>query len=134
MSVEVNPIEIDVIDPSPVEVSIVEDQVVVEEISAIDTIQIGEVGPQGPLGPPGPEGPEGPEGPPGEGGAEVFTFVHNQMVPSAIWTISHNLGGFPAITVVDSSGRQVEGSVEYVDLNTLVVTFEGSFAGQAYMS
>lgn len=90
------------------------------------------------IGPPGPPGPSGPEGSPGEKGdpgAEiVFRFVHQQVLPEAIWTIPHNLDGYPTLNVVDTAGSLVEGDVTYVDSNTITVSFSGAFAGFAYLS
>lgn len=62
------------------------------------------------------------------------SFVHTQSIPASTWTINHNLGARGNITVVDSSGRQVEGDVVYQDDNTIIVRFSGSFSGEAYIS
>ena len=78
-------------------------------------------------GPPGPQGPQGIAG----GG---FNYVHDQMTPAATWTITHNLNGYPNITVVDSSGRQVEGDVTYASANQVVVAFASAFSGKGYLS
>ena len=62
------------------------------------------------------------------------TYTHTQGVPLDVWTINHNLGFFPNVTVVDSTGEQVEGEVDYVDSNSVVVSFSGGFSGMAYLS
>lgn len=62
------------------------------------------------------------------------TYVHNQYSASSTWTIPHGLGYNPNITVVDSAGTIIEGSLNYPDTNTLVATFTASFAGKAYLS
>ena len=59
---------------------------------------------------------------------------HIQEVASATWTIEHGLGFVPNITVVDSAGTVVEGSYDYPDSNTVVLTFNGAFSGRAYLS
>ena len=61
-------------------------------------------------------------------------FVHNQNVSSSSWTISHDLGGFPSVTVVDSANNIVIGDVVYVDQSTVQVSFNGSFSGKAYLT
>jgi hypothetical protein len=76
----------------------------------------------------------GPQGPPGLSGAAAASYVHNQAVPSASWTITHNLGFFPNVTVQDSTGRTVEGDITYTNSNSLVLTFSGAFSGVAYLS
>lgn len=61
-------------------------------------------------------------------------YVHNQGVASAIWNITHNLGKFPSVTVVDSSGREVVGDVQHLTINTLTINFSAGFAGKAYIN
>lgn len=51
-----------------------------------------------------------------------------------VWTIPHNLGFMPNVTTVDSSGRAVRGAVQYLDLNTVQVTFSSPFTGAAFLS
>lgn len=59
-------------------------------------------------------------------------YPHTQSVAAATWTIPHNLGKFPAVTVVDSAGTEVVGDVTHPDENTVVVSFTAAFAGRAY--
>lgn len=62
------------------------------------------------------------------------TFTHHQNVASDEWTITHNLGKFPSVTVVDSAGTVVIGSVQYIDDFTIVCRFNGVFSGIAYLN
>lgn len=66
------------------------------------------------------------------GGDKHFTFT--QSTPSNTWTITHNLGKHPSITVVDSANNVVEGDYEYIDNNNVVLTFSGAFSGKAYLN
>ena len=91
----------------------------------------GDIGPQGPPGDTGPQGPQGPAGPMGSGS---YAYIHSQLTPSIIWTIPHNLGGYPNITVVDSGQTMVVGDVQYSDANTIICTFSVPFGGMAYLS
>ena len=61
-------------------------------------------------------------------------YTHSQEVPSNTWTITHNLGKYPSITVVSDIGIEVVGDYEYVDLNNVVLTFNGIFSGKAYLN
>lgn len=79
-------------------------------------IEIGIIGPQGPPGPPG------------------TTYIHHQQVAAKTWRVEHDLGGYPSVTVVDSSGRYVIGDVQYIDKNTILISFSASFAGKAYLN
>jgi hypothetical protein len=74
--------------------------------------------------------------------AQVLNFVlpisgnytHTQSVSSATWTITHNLGYRPAVSVVDSGGNHVVGDVNYVSVNALTISFSAPFGGSAYLS
>lgn len=61
-------------------------------------------------------------------------FVHNQNVAAQVWSVNHNLGKYPAVTVVDSSGRIVVGDVTFTDLNSLTVWFPFPFGGQVFLN
>lgn len=61
-------------------------------------------------------------------------YIHNQDIPSNVWTISHPLKKFPSVTIVDSAGTCVIGSVQYVDVNTIICSFSGVFSGKAYLN
>lgn len=80
-----------------------------------------------------PAGPTGPQGPPGRDGLTT-SYIHEQVTPSASWAINHNLNYFPNVTVVDSGGSDVVGSISYVDQDNLVITFNAPFGGKAYLS
>lgn len=62
------------------------------------------------------------------------TYRHVQDFPQTVWTIVHGLGCRPSITAVDSAGREVEGAVEYVSDDEVVITFSSSFGGEAYLN
>jgi hypothetical protein len=61
-------------------------------------------------------------------------YLFTQSSPSSTWTITHDLGIFPAVTIVDSALTEVEGSVTYIDLNNIQVTFSAPFSGWAYLN
>ncbi len=82
--------------------------------------------------PSGPIGPEGPQGPKGDTAAA--SYIHEQSSPSKTWLINHQLDFFPAVTVVDSGGSDVVGSISYVDRDNLVIMFGVPFGGKAYLS
>lgn len=67
-------------------------------------------------------------------GSQELGYVHIQEVASATWSITHGLGFTPNITVVDTAGTVVEGSYNYPNSNTVVLTFIGAFSGRAYLS
>ena len=62
------------------------------------------------------------------------TFIFNQGVPATTWNITHNLGKFPSITVIDTGNTVVTGEYTYVDNNNVQLTFSAGFAGKAYLN
>jgi hypothetical protein len=62
------------------------------------------------------------------------TYAHTQYSASNRWEITHNLNYKPNVTVVDSAGTNIEGSIEYPGPNSIVLLFSASFAGTAYLS
>lgn len=50
------------------------------------------------------------------------------------FTITHNMGKYPAITVIDTAGDEVEGDYTYIDINTLVVSFSAPFSGKVVLN
>lgn len=43
--------------------------------------------------------------------------------------VNHGLGKFPAVSIIDSAGDEVEGNVRHVDTSSLIVTFDRPFSG-----
>lgn len=66
------------------------------------------------------------------GGGTNYTFT--QGVPATTWVISHTLGYYPNVTVVDSGGTEVIGNKTYNDISTITLTFSAAFSGVAYLS
>lgn len=61
-------------------------------------------------------------------------YTHNQTTSSATWNITHNLGKYPSIEVVDTAGSMVIGDVTYNDINNVTITFTSQFKGKAYLN
>lgn len=61
-------------------------------------------------------------------------YTHTQLAAADTWSIEHNLGKFPAVTVVDSGGSTVIGEIDYIDENNLTITFQSAFGGRAYLN
>lgn len=62
------------------------------------------------------------------------TYIHTQNSSSSTWSITHNLGYYPSVSVVDSGDNVVIGDVTYLSINSLTITFNASFGGKAYLS
>jgi hypothetical protein len=76
----------------------------------------------------GVQGAPGPQGAPGQAAA---SYEHVQAVTSDVWTVNHNLGLRPAVTVLSPGGIEVEASVAHVSVNQTVITFVTPQTGSA---
>ena len=61
-----------------------------------------------------------------------FRLIQSQ--PATEWNISHNLNKYPAVTAIDSSGNEIEGEVQHLNINTLVLIFSAPFSGAAFLN
>jgi len=62
------------------------------------------------------------------------TFTFNQTVSTGTWVITHNLGAFPSVAVIDSVGNFVIGDIDYTNNVSLTLTFNSAFKGKAYLN
>jgi hypothetical protein len=60
--------------------------------------------------------------------------IHTQGTPATSWTITHALGGYPSVSVVDSAKTVVFGEVTYLSTSQVVVNFSAAFSGYAYLT
>lgn len=108
---------------------------VLEILSSTGTTELVELYEQGPPGIPGPQGPQGIPGTNIGGGLGADLNYHYAQGPaSANWLIIHNLAKFPSVTVIDSAGEEVEGTIQYIDNNNLRLLFSAAFTGSAYLN
>lgn len=62
------------------------------------------------------------------------SYIFVKSSAATVWDITHNMGKFPSVTVVDSSGNVIGGDVQYMDENSIRLTFRVQFAGKAYLN
>lgn len=66
--------------------------------------------------------------------ADEGTYTQCFENASATWTVTHNLGKFPSVTVVDSANTVVVGNVDYTNSLQLIITFNAAFSGCVYLN
>lgn len=67
-----------------------------------------------------------------KGGDKYFVF--EQASSSREWIINHNLNKKASVTVVDEYERVVTSAVEYVNDNKIILRFNFTFKGKAYLN
>lgn len=70
------------------------------------------------------------QGPPGPAGV-AGQYVHTQSVASPIWTVNHNTGRRPVVTILTVGGIEMFGQVVHVDSNQLQCLFDQAESGTA---
>lgn len=66
--------------------------------------------------------------------ADEGTFTRCFDSAASVWTITHNLGKYPSVTIVDTSSVIVVGEIDYLSTNQVQVTFSRPFAGCAFLN
>lgn len=61
-------------------------------------------------------------------------YLYTQTAPAAVWTINHNLGLRPAVTILDAGGNEIEADVTHPSANQLVIRFAIPIAGLARLT
>lgn len=68
------------------------------------------------------------------GGGGDKHYIHEQSVAASTWTITHNLGKYPAVTITTSAGDEVFGLVHHISVNTTELLFSSAFSGKAFFN
>ena len=74
------------------------------------------------------------------GGAGGRTFTHHQNNSATTWTVNHNLGKFPSVSLKFSSSDNVYTNVgafagiTYTDEDTITITLAAAESGYAYLN
>lgn len=89
---------------------------------------------RGPVGPAGPAGPQGPSGSGGGGGTSGVDLLFTYASPSTTWTMVHGLNTYALVVeTFDNNGDLVDGEVDYIDANTIQVTWYYPSNGYAHV-
>lgn len=62
---------------------------------------------------------------------EDKSYVHYQRIASKVWNVKHDMGKFPSVSIIDSANTVVVGEIQYIDENTVTITFTSGFSGKA---
>ena len=65
---------------------------------------------------------------------EDKNHVYEQPFETTEWNITHNMGKYPSVMVVDNDLNQVWAEVQYIDLNTVKIRFTYDFTGKAFLN
>ena len=68
----------------------------------------------------------------GGGGPGADYFEHTQGSASALWTVNHNLGREPSVSVKTVGGVEIVPSVTHQSVNQTQIAFSAATAGRAY--
>ena len=66
--------------------------------------------------------------------AKAGTYSECFEIASDKWVITHNLGRYPSVTVVDNDNKVVVGDIKYDNTNIVTITFDAAFTGCAFLN
>ena len=69
-----------------------------------------------------------------DAGAGDRHYTHSQGTAATVWNVTHNLGKYPSVTVLDSAREEIEGQVDHLDVNHLNISFSGAVSGSASLN
>lgn len=72
-----------------------------------------------------------PQGLRGASGAGAQRFQHVQPAPALEWTVNHNLGVIPAVTVLSPGSIEIDAEVIHATENQTLIRFNSPQAGLA---
>jgi len=61
-------------------------------------------------------------------------YYHVQGMPNSIWSITHNLGKLPSVTIYDSTHRLVVADIKNATSTAVELHFSSATSGYAYLS
>lgn len=67
----------------------------------------------------------------GGSGVPDANFVWTQTIPSATWTIAHNLNKYPSVVIIDDLNNLIIADVQFTDTNNVIITFALDSTGKA---
>ena len=65
---------------------------------------------------------------------KIFDDYFEQAQAANPWVITHGLGKFPSVTVVNRNNIEVQAKVTHNNNNQVTITFSGATAGKAYFN
>jgi hypothetical protein len=68
----------------------------------------------------------------GGGGGGDAAYVHIQSTATVLWTVAHNLGKYPAVSVVDSAGSAIIPDIHYDSTAQVTLTFGSPTSGRVF--
>jgi|SRR5271165_1748867 len=74
---------------------------------------------------------QGLQGTPGIPGPPGASYLFTQNSPVTLWTVNHNLGFVPSVTLYTTGGQEMDAEIVHVSNNQCLVYFISAQAGTA---
>lgn len=68
------------------------------------------------------------------GSVSDSTYVHEQIIPSTSWLVTHNLNKYPSVTIIGTDGIPILTDFEYVSVYQVRVNFSSNQIGKAILN
>ena len=70
----------------------------------------------------------------GGGSTGKGTYTYTQSQAATVWMIPHDLGRFPAVTVLDTDGNVIMADVQHLSAAVVSIGFAAPLAGKALLT
>jgi hypothetical protein len=67
-------------------------------------------------------------------GTTKNTYTHTQSNASNVWLVGHDLGRYPAVTILDQDGNQVFAEVQHLSTAVVSIGFAAAVSGMALLT
>ena len=61
-------------------------------------------------------------------------YIHTQNNAISLWTVEHNIGGYPEVTCKNENGDVIIGDLIHVNENILTIEFKIEISGKAILT
>lgn len=62
------------------------------------------------------------------------SYIHSQGLAATVWVVAHGLNRYPSVSPVNSANTQMNAVIDYINKNTLTITFLSPVLGKAYLN
>lgn len=70
----------------------------------------------------------------GSGGGNDKNYIYEQTEPKNAWIITHNLGKYPCVEIINDNNIKIMGEIEYISENEIIARFNKEYTGKAILN
>lgn len=68
------------------------------------------------------------------GGGSDKNYIYEQTEAKNTWIITHNLGKYPCVNLIDDNNIKIMGEIKYISENEIIARFNKEYTGKAILN